>query len=852
MNIKKPISVGKGFRKISLQKLIDETHVPSDTVVLFDAIPDHKYTLSGNGIAFTNTSLTFKGDGPPENVVIATPLSISNSKVTLKNLTIDVTSHRNNAIFIKNSTVTLENIIAKGHKDFPTIYIDEYSTVTIHNTTSITQNDNIFSLVIRKRSQASIHNSLLNSINIIDNATVQLHNNLINGSIEIRDNSKLEATNIHINNENHYMDIQLSKQSEVFLNSLNIINGLYKAEVNESYLSINNINTNHSKQFLIFKDDYSDVVGDGFEVINHNETIQEGLEFYSPNNEYPTEVETINSTNNHEYTPKSNEVSQLKALDELNSLIGLNSVKEVTRKFIAIANTNKIKQEKGLLTKKPAMHSMFIGNPGTGKTTVARLIARALYEEGVISENNFVEVSRQDLVSEYIGKTASQTLEILESARNGVLFIDEAYTLTYGDQDKGLGQEAIDTILKYMEDHREEIMIIFAGYTNEMMSFKNSNPGLASRIPYTFDFEDYTIDQLVEIGNADLISQNYKFNTETYSEILRKAYRNGFDNSNARWVRNFNEQLTSQQMQRVYQNNNLSNDTLLTITDEDLAIFDPKNDTSDKSLQNLLDELNALIGLTRVKERVNAIVNEVKINQLLEEQGHHVSKSNYHMVFTGSPGTGKTTVARLLSEIFKSLGLLTKGHLIETNRSELIGSYIGHTEKNTKEKIEQSMGGVLFIDEAYQLTPKDASSNDFGVLAVETLITHLENKRGQFIAIFAGYENDMEHFLNANEGLKSRIPYTIHFDDYLPSEVADIVVMKLQSESWKFNEHLLREIVENKYRNEEKSKQSNGRWARNFVQDLLVRHKNNIIEQDLKNLDITVILDSTIKELEIN
>ncbi|MEB7366660.1 AAA family ATPase [Staphylococcus borealis] len=153
---------------------------------------------------------------------------------------------------------------------------------------------------------------------------------------------------------------------------------------------------------------------------------------------------------------------------------------------------------------------------------------------------------------------------------------------------------------------------------------------------------------------------------------------------------------------------------------------------------------------------------------------------------------------------------------------------------------------MLFIDEAYQLMPKEKSSNDFGIQAIETLITELENKRGKFIAIFAGYENDMERFLESNEGLQSRIPYKIHFDDYAPKEVADIVILALTKDQWIFDEKLLREVVENKYSELDDEKKSNGRWARNFVQELLVVHKSEVINSNDINIDLTMISDQTI------
>lgn len=862
--MKKPILIGKGFRKISLEKLLTNTTIPNNSVVLFDAIPNFVHTSSNNLINIENFSITLKGDGGPEDTILGTTINLVNSNVVIKNMTIDSTNFDAHTILISGSSVTLENVIFKSSKDHCGIFITDNSNVSINNVTVSVGDNKTFGLYLSGNSRMSVENSLIQSIGIVENSYAEIQNNLLTGSLTVDNDSVIKSNELYIEHETDLIDVFISNQSQAYLEDTTILDGTSQAEVTEGYLSIDKIKTNNLNGFVVYRDDYSDVIGEGFETINRDEQLQLNLsnethQFTNDNNDKQSNTnpnyESNNSLNYNEDTDDETKKIedynfQLDALEELNSLTGLNNVKEATKKFINIAKINKVKQERGLSVQTPNMHSMFIGNPGTGKTTVARLIARALYEEGVIAEDNFVEVGRQDLVSEYVGRTASQTMEVLDKAKNGVLFIDEAYTLTSSDQDKGIGQESIDTILKYMEDHRDEIVIIFAGYTNEMMTFKNSNPGLSSRIPYIFDFEDYSLDQLVEIGNNDLISQGYKFNLNHYKQVLTKEYNRNFDNSNGRWVRNFNEQLTAHQMQRVSENNDFSDENLVTIKDEDLNIFDTSVDETVGSLQQLLEELDSLIGLKNVKERVQAIVNEVKFNQLLENQGHSISKGNYHMVFTGSPGTGKTTVARLLANIFKSLGILSKGHLVETERSELVGSYIGHTEKNTKKKIEQSSGGILFVDEAYQLTPRDNSTNDFGIQAVETLITELENRRGEFITIFAGYENEISRFLEYNEGLKSRIPYIIHFEDYTASEVADIVVSSLRKENWKFNEQLLRTVVEKNYSKLEESNKSNGRWARNFVQELLVQHKNNVINQDIDSLDLVSIEDSTIDSLK--
>ena len=875
--MKKPIRVGKGFRKVSLERMIKDGLAQNEDVVVFDNLKNDTHVYH-NGISVENLNMKFRGESSPEETILETTFLLENSNMIFENLTIDASKLNNIGLAVYNSSVQLNNVIIKGNKNKVALYVKNNSNIQLNNVTIETEIKKGPGGIYLGSSKSSIANSLIMGMRTDDYSYTEIKNTLIVGFISVLHESEIRADGLYIENENFEYDIYARNKGQLLIEDLNILSGKSSAHLIESYISIDKINSNNIGNFTVEIDDFSDAIGEELKVINRDEQssaekelsttqIMQTVGYNSTDSDVDEEFDRIFGEENDEeleesFTTENNDgiesnsiineydENETNALEELNKMTGLEEVKKATNQFINVAKINKIKKQRGMKQNVLSMHSLFIGNPGTGKTTVARLIARALYEEGVIESNNFIEVSRQDLVSEYVGKTATQTLEILEKARNGVLFIDEAYTLVNNENDKNVGQEAIDVILKYMEDHRENIMIIFAGYTNEMVDFINSNPGLASRIPHTFNFEDYNLEELQLIGSLDLIGKGYEFNYDEYDKAMEKEYTFNFDNSNGRWVRNFNEKLTTQQMQRISESKEyIDNKSLVTITYEDFEIFNKQDSESNETLQSLLDELNNLIGLRTVKERVNTILNEVKFNQMLEEQGKSVESSNYHMIFTGAPGTGKTTVARMLSKIFSQLGILPKGHLIETERSEMIGKYIGHTEKNTKRIVDQAIGGVLFVDEAYQLMPKKDESNDFGILAIETLITELENNRGKFIAIFAGYENDMERFLNSNEGLRSRVPYKIHFDDYSSAEIAEIVILNLTKDNWTFNVDLLRRVVEDKYNNLEDNERSNGRWARNFVQKLLAEHKNSMINTTDTIEDLTVISDQTIRKV---
>ncbi|MGN1283387.1 MAG: AAA family ATPase [Limosilactobacillus sp.] len=246
----------------------------------------------------------------------------------------------------------------------------------------------------------------------------------------------------------------------------------------------------------------------------------------------------------HDATPHSHD-----AVKELQQLIGLKNVKKQVEEFIQMALMNKRREKAGMSTISNSFHSLFEGNPGTGKTTVARIVGKLMYEEGILPTSNYVEVDRGDLVAGYVGQTSPKTTKILEKATGGVLFIDEAYDLVHGSDDS-FGREALDTIMKYMEDHRDNLMIIFAGYTADMEKLLKQNSGMKSRVPNVFTFDDYSPEEIVEIGHLQLQNKQMHFDrpdTEAlYNRLIQERYANSNDHSNGRWIRNQNDVLLRQ------------------------------------------------------------------------------------------------------------------------------------------------------------------------------------------------------------------------------------------------------------------------------------------------------------------
>ncbi len=482
-------------------------------------------------------------------------------------------------------------------------------------------------------------------------------------------------------------------------------------------------------------------------------------------------------------------------LAELDALIGLEGVKKSVRENITYLKFTKLRKEKGYNdSDKLALHSIFTGNPGTGKTTVVKMLGKIYQRMGLLSKGHVVEVDRAALVGEFIGQTAPKTKKAIDSARGGILFIDEAYALARSDDDsKDFGKEVIEILLKEMSDGPGDIAIIGAGYPKEMQTFIESNPGLKSRVAHYFHFDDYLPEELYDIAifAANKTEVSFSAEADTYlKEQLTEAYRKRDEHfGNARFVYSVINEAKINMGLRLMNTDNmeaLSKEELATIQLDDLLdIFmgDQKKKlnlkVNDKQLQAALAELNELSGMDKIKQDISELV---KLIRFYNEVGKDVvSRFSLHAVFTGNPGTGKTTLARIVAKIYKALGLLERGHVVEVDREGLVAGYVGQTAIKTADKIEDAMGGILFIDEAYALANAD-SSHGFGQEAIQVILKRMEDERGKFGVIVAGYPQNMNLFIESNPGFKSRFDKTFHFEDYNTDQLLEIALNLLKKE----------------------------------------------------------------------
>ncbi|MGB3960483.1 MAG: AAA family ATPase, partial [bacterium] len=262
------------------------------------------------------------------------------------------------------------------------------------------------------------------------------------------------------------------------------------------------------------------------------------------------------------------------ALQELDALVGLEPVKKLVRELQAFVQVQQLRRQEGLLTEPLVLHMVFMGNPGTGKTTVARILGKIFREMGVLRKGHLVEVERADLVGEYIGHTAQKTREQIKKALDGILFIDEAYSLARGGE-KDFGKESIDCLVKAMEDHKDNLILILAGYQREMAHFLRINPGLRSRFPIHIIFPDYTMEELLEIAELMLRQREYQLDKGAREEIIKILQRSSgaaVENpGNARLVRNIIERAIRRQAVRIVGQEKLEREDLMTITREDIG-----------------------------------------------------------------------------------------------------------------------------------------------------------------------------------------------------------------------------------------------------------------------------------------
>ena len=528
--------------------------------------------------------------------------------------------------------------------------------------------------------------------------------------------------------------------------------------------------------------------------------------------------------------------------EKLNSLIGLSQVKKQIEGVLASDIIEKERRKRmGKGYESSAMHMVFAGDPGTAKTTVAKLFAGAAKEKGVLKSGAFVEKGGMDLNG---WGCVYLIREAFVAAKGGVLFIDEAYSLT--------SDVAITTLIQEMENRRDEVIVILAGYSERMRQFMELNEGLKSRIPHWIDFPNYNADELTDIFKYMLSERGF-----TAEEDAIKAAHHVFERvcnlynfGNGRYVRNLLGKAAENQSARLAASGKpaekLQKKELFLIKEEDITQLD-EGLREEREPGTAKKELEAMIGLSSAKELINKAIAKNKLNKICSEKGITKEKVSLHMVFTGNPGTAKTSVARLFAEIMKDEKVLSSGTFVEVGRADLVGPFVGSTAPLVKRRFKEAQGGVLFIDEAYSLC--DDRENSYGDEAINTIVQEMENHRDDTIVIFAGYPEPMQQFLDRNPGMHSRIAFHVNFEDYTTDELCEITNLMITNKHMSITDAAMEKLRHGYDMVRWQEDYGNGRFVRKVIEEAEMNLAERLIELD--ESELTEEMVTTIDECDI-
>ncbi|RAY11695.1 hypothetical protein DPM19_29175 [Actinomadura craniellae] len=459
---------------------------------------------------------------------------------------------------------------------------------------------------------------------------------------------------------------------------------------------------------------------------------------------------------------------------ELAGCVGIEPVKQEVRLLVAEAKAARLRREAGMAVAARPRHLVFTGNRGTGKTKVARILGRVYAEVGALSTGHLEEVDRADLVGDYSSESGHKVRRAVERALGGVLFVDDAHRLDPAESPHG--REAVGALIAAIQARPEDLLVVLAGPENEINGLLKSQAELAAFFPRIVRFPDLSEDELVAVFAAKAADAGFALADGVLDKVRSLVHSTPRDRGfgNARLMINLLDRAVAMQGRRVLEDDRVDEDESL----DELLLEDIPGTLAGTGPVELphdpLTEIERLVGLAPVKKEVRLLVAEARAEQMRRDAGIPIAPPTRHMVFTGSPGTAKTTVARLVAAVYARLGLLSSGHLVEVSRGDLVAEYVGQTAPKVRAAVERALGGVLFVDEAYSLTAAGDDRRDFGYEAIAELLRLMEEHRADLVVIVAGYAAEMERFLAFNPGLASRFPTVLEFPDYTDDELVTI------------------------------------------------------------------------------
>jgi len=545
---------------------------------------------------------------------------------------------------------------------------------------------------------------------------------------------------------------------------------------------------------------------------------------------------------------------------EFDNLTGLKNLKQSLKDFITYLDFVNERKKQGINTEESmSANCIFLGNPGTGKTTVARLLGKFFKAIGLLEHGHVIEVDRADLIGEYIGETAQKTEKVINQALGGILFIDEAYSLKKENSGLDFGQEAIDIILKRMEDYKGKFFVIAAGYPSLMQNFLESNPGLKSRFTHFFTFENYTSEELTSIFKIFAIKDKYIVQKEAESflserlEIICTKSDDTF--GNARYVRNlFNEtKLNLSKRYHLLQENEKDFSALNTLSKEDIqnAFINIDNRESGNGSQELLvekyiNEVNNLVALDDVKITFNRILASIKVDKLKKERSIVSAQKNLNSIFISEHGSGTSTVARLYCKSLKEAGRLSKGLLIEIDGSTFYGLGKLDAYLMMDELFKNILGNVILVND---VTATLQCTNDFSESLLQYFLKKLYLINDDVVALLSGSREEIEILVNNFPVLSNQFPNVFYFEPYTTRQLLEIALNICQKNNYLLDEGAWQQMLELiiELKKETRKNFYNARTIKELINKAISYQEDRILA--IKNINESDLMTITYEDL---
>lgn len=548
--------------------------------------------------------------------------------------------------------------------------------------------------------------------------------------------------------------------------------------------------------------------------------------------------------------------------NELNDFIGLKNVKQSLLDFTTYLNFVQERKQKGInVQENLTPHCIFLGNPGTGKTKIARILGKFYKSIGLLENGHVIEVDRSALVGEFIGATAQKTEQVIAQAIGGILFIDEAYSLKPSNDLKDFGQEAIEIILKRMEDYRGKFIVIVAGYPSLMNAFMNSNPGLKSRFTHTFVFEDYSAEELAEIYKQFASKEKYILSDDASEELINSLElvisRADKSFGNARFIRNiFHEtkiQLSKRYQLLNYEERNYS--ALSTIIRKDIIrAFNVYNNQAqnirfnNKKIEKYLSDMNDLVGLDDVKLSVNKFLSSAKVDNLKKINGISSSSKNLNSIFIAQPGSGTSTIAKLLGKILKELNLIEFGNVIEIDSSLFYGMNNIESYFVIDKLFQESGGNIILINDAINTL---RTKNDFSDSLLQYFLKKLYLNQNKVSAILYSTREEIQELIQSFPVIENQFPNIFNFQEYSNRQLLEIGWKICKKKNYILDEgawQLLYEII-CAARAEVTKNFYNARTVNEILNQAIAAQENRIL--NFTNLNESDLMTLTYQDFEV-